>query len=366
MWLERTRFAALPIVVIVTLETIAIMAVLIGPAAAHEARPAIIDVTPVGPDDLAIRVVFDAAGFLARADGADHDDFDNLSASALVERLNERFDALESAITLIGPEGPLLLAMKGVGRPGVLELLAADLPVGIDLELVPSETLGAGLVRQIDPSSGEPISSAFAEPGESAAILAQRPAQTVMSVARTYLVAGFDHIIPKGLDHILFVVGLFLLSPAIRPLLVQVGLFTVAHTATLGLAASGVLAVPATIVEPLIAASIAFIAFETIKPGPLSRWRPFVIFGFGLLHGLGFASVLADFGLPAEQFAVALVAFNFGVEAGQIAVLGLCFLSVGLFLGRPWYRRAISIPASLMLACIGVYWFAERISGGLA
>lgn len=176
-----------------------------------------------------------------------------------------------------------------------------------------------------------------------------------------YVPVGFDHIVPKGLDHILFVLGLFFLSTRLRPLLWQVSAFTVAHTITLALGALGTVSVPAEIVEPLIAASITFVAIENVMTSALHRWRPLVVFGFGLLHGLGFASVLDEFGLPEGQFIPALLGFNVGVELGQLAVIAIAFLAVGYWFGRkPWYRSAIAVPASLVIATIGAWWFVER------
>jgi hypothetical protein len=116
-------------------------------------------------------------------------------------------------------------------------------------------------------------------------------------------------------------------------------------------------------VEFLIAASIAYVAIENLFTARLRPWRPALVFGFGLLHGLGFAGVLAEFGLPEEQFVLALVAFNVGVEIAQLTVIGLCFLAVGWAMRRPWYRPAIVAPASVAIAAMAVYWMAER--GGL-
>lgn len=143
-----------------------------------------------------------------------------------------------------------------------------------------------------------------------------------------YIPVGFDHIVPKGLDHILFVLGLFLLSTRMRPLIWQISAFTLAHTITLALAALGIVNIPGSIVEPLIALSIVYVAVENIFTDGLSRWRPAIIFGFGLLHGLGFASVLAEFGLPEGSFIPALIGFNIGVEVGQLAVIAVAFLCV--------------------------------------
>jgi hydrogenase/urease accessory protein HupE len=175
------------------------------------------------------------------------------------------------------------------------------------------------------------------------------------------MVAGFDHIIPKGLDHILFVIGLFLLTTQLRPLVMQVTMFTLAHTITLVMGALGYINLPGNFVEPLIAASIVFIAVENIFTDKLTPWRPFVIFAFGLLHGLGFASVLGDFGLPSSQFIPALIAFNIGVEIGQLVVIILCFFIVGFWFRNHYlYHRIIVIPASLAIAIIAFYWVLDR------
>lgn len=178
----------------------------------------------------------------------------------------------------------------------------------------------------------------------------------------SYIPVGFDHILPKGLDHILFVLGLFFLSLRMGPLLWQVTAFTAAHTVTLALGALGVVSIPGSIVEPIIAASIVYVGVENILSNGLSKWRPMVVFVFGLLHGLGFASVLGDFGLPSGQFVPALLGFNLGVELGQLTVIAAAFLAVGLWFGkRPWYQSYIANPASAVIALIGAYWVIERV-----
>jgi hydrogenase/urease accessory protein HupE len=119
--------------------------------------------------------------------------------------------------------------------------------------------------------------------------------------------------------------------------------------------------VSGSIVEPIIAASIVYVGIENVRQTELTRWRPVVIFVFGLLHGLGFASVLGEFGLPAGQFIPALIGFNIGVEVGQLTVIAIAFLAVGVWFGRKaWYRSFIAIPASLVIATIGAYWVVER------
>ena len=184
---------------------------------------------------------------------------------------------------------------------------------------------------------------------------------TRLEIARQYLWLGYTHILPKGLDHILFVLGLFLLSPRLKPLLLQVTAFTIAHSITLGLSIYGVLSLPSRIVEPLIALSIVYVAIENVITRELKPWRLALVFMFGLLHGLGFAGVLRELGLPRGEFLTALLTFNVGVELGQLTIIAAALLIVAPFMGQSWYRRRIVIPASCAIAAIGVYWTITRL-----
>ena len=189
-------------------------------------------------------------------------------------------------------------------------------------------------------------------------IAKQSFSQTVIE----YITIGFQHILPKGLDHILFILGLFFFSIALKPLFWQITMFTIAHTITLGLSINGILNLPANIVEPLIALSIAYIGIENIFSKRLKNSRLLLVFVFGLLHGLGFASVLNDFGLPNDDFVAALISFNIGVELGQLTIILGAFLLIGFwFKNKTWYRTSISSPASLLISAIGIYWFIERL-----
>ena len=181
-----------------------------------------------------------------------------------------------------------------------------------------------------------------------------------LEVARRYLWLGFVHIVPEGADHILFVLGLFLLSARLRPLVWQVTAFTVAHAATLTVAALGVVSLAPRLVEPLIALSIAYVAIENILTDRLTRWRPVVVFGFGLLHGLGFAGVLGELGLPERERLLALVTFNAGIELGQLAVLAAAAGTLGWFRAKPWYRRRLAVPTSAVIGLVGVTWAIQR------
>jgi hypothetical protein len=177
-----------------------------------------------------------------------------------------------------------------------------------------------------------------------------------------YLELGFTHIIPLGFDHILFIISLFLLSPKLKPIIWQATAFTVAHSITLGLAMFGVIKAPGYIVEPIIALSIVFVAVENIITAELKPTRLLIVFAFGLIHGLGFAGVLKDLGLPEKEFMNALISFNIGVELGQLAIIIAAWFLVGKWFNKkPSYRKYIVNPVSAVIALIALYWTVERI-----
>jgi len=183
-----------------------------------------------------------------------------------------------------------------------------------------------------------------------------------LAVIRQYLQLGFTHILPHGFDHILFVLGLFLLSTRWKPLLSQVTAFTIAHSITLGLTMYGVVSISPRIVEPAIALSIAYVAVENVMTTQLKPWRVGIVFAFGLLHGMGFAGVLRELGLPRSQFLTALITFNVGVELGQLAVIATAFLLVAQwYRAKPWYRQRLVVPASALIAATGVFWTVQRL-----
>ncbi|NBN94941.1 MAG: HupE/UreJ family protein [Verrucomicrobia bacterium] len=177
-----------------------------------------------------------------------------------------------------------------------------------------------------------------------------------------FLRYGFTHVLPEGLDHILFVLGLFLLSRSWKPVLTQVTAFTLAHSLTLGLAAAGMIKVPASIVEPIIALSIAAIAIENIFHPEYTRWRLVIVLIFGSIHGLGFASGLAEKPIPQDSFLLALTGFNVGVEAAQLAVIGLAFTFTFWIKDETKYRRFVVIPASALIALAGLIWAYQRLA----
>jgi hypothetical protein len=177
----------------------------------------------------------------------------------------------------------------------------------------------------------------------------------------TYLRLGFKHIVPQGLDHILFVLALFFLGLTWRKLIAQTTVFTVAHATTLFLSRYGIVHVPGQYVEPLIAFSIACIAIENIFRPKLGPARLTLVFAFGLVHGLGFAGSLSEVAFPKDQFLLALLGFNLGVDFGQLFIIALAFLAVGWWRDKPWFRNRITIPCCCAIAAVGLFWTVQRI-----
>lgn len=351
-------------------------------ATAHELNPTIADLS-VENGQVQLQLRLNAEAFLAGIDLDSLQDTDEASEAArydalqaqngtevakafaanvdsFLKGLSLQIDGAEIALDLTQIQTPAL-SIPDVARLS-LAIFTADMSQGAqDLTLSWGAGYGDMVLRQQgveDPYTG------FLKGGDTSPPIAfgGGSAQTAWQAFASYIPVGFDHILPKGLDHILFVLGLFFLSLKLGAMLWQVSAFTLAHTVTLALGALGWVTVPASIVEPLIAASIVYVGVENILSKGISRWRPVVVFGFGLLHGLGFASVLGDFGLPAGQFIPALLGFNIGVELGQLTVIAMAFLLVGMWFGqKPWYRKAIANPISGVIALVGLYWFIERV-----
>jgi hypothetical protein len=355
-----------------------------GAAAAHEVRPAVADVT-VSQTRVEMRlrlalepviVGMDLAGLGDTGESplaAEHDALRAAPPEAVSAALRAAWPRLAPDFVLIAGETPLAAEIAAVEIPEVgdvalprdsLLTLAADLPPdGSALRAGWAARLGPLVVRQAGEGATYAVyltDGALSDPMPRLGAAEEAP----LRAFGRYLVLGFEHIVPLGLDHILFVLGLFFYASRLGPLLWQVTAFTLAHTATLALATLGLVSVPAEIVEPLIAASIVYVAVENVlHRGRRSIGRPRVaiVFGFGLLHGLGFASVLGEIGLEPARLILGLVAFNIGVELGQLAVIAAAFLAVGLwFRGRAWYQPVIAAPASLAIAAVGGWWVVER------
>lgn len=213
-----------------------------------------------------------------------------------------------------------------------------------------------------DPLPGQPeVGSVGTEEDSSVQNPVPEQPGGISSTFFSFLRQGFVHVVPLGVDHILFVIGLFLLSRKWKPLLYQVSVFTIAHTLTLALATLGLVSLPSDVVEPIIAASIAFVALENIFVAKYRPYRLAVVFVFGLIHGLGFAGALSEFNLDPGSLLAGLLGFNLGVEFGQLAVIGLALIITLGIKDPATYRKIIVIPGSVLIALIGAYWTIERI-----
>ena len=266
-------------------------------------------------------------------------------------------------IEYLGPAEHDPTAPMGSGEPGLFRL-SGVIPEGAQRFQFAYSLVIDQYPMTLSVDRGEPVtrwllSGERSEPF----VLASLQPMTRLQVSGQYLRLGYTHILPKGLDHILFVLGVFLLSTRLKPMLLQVTAFTVAHTITLGLTIYGVVALSPAVVEPLIALSIAYVAIENLVTRELQPWRVALVFGFGLLHGMGFAGVLADLGLPRAEFVTALLSFNVGVEGGQLTVIGLAFGAVFQVHRKHWYRRWVVVPASLVIATTGIVWTTQRVVG---
>ncbi|MGB0965954.1 MAG: HupE/UreJ family protein [Litorivicinus sp.] len=340
------------------------------PAQAHEINPAVVDINLAGERNLSVR--FNIEPLLADVDlsqNANTDDSPNALAYEQLRALSDselvqRYQAKASAI------------WRALGLDGTVSDAQVTIEAQPDLELPRYAFLKADYtpptpwIWQAPATTGEIILrdnstrgyTALLAPGQASARLDAPISASEQFMV--YVLSGIEHIIPKGLDHILFVMGLFLFSAHWKPLLAQVSVFTAAHTLTLALASLQIVVISASIVEPLIALSIAYVAFENLQKKPRLARRLWLVLAFGLLHGLGFASVLQEFGLDGEFFVLSLVAFNIGVELGQLLVLLPMFILLGTWAHRQsWYRGAIKIPLSVAIGAVGLYWTFERVLG---
>jgi len=316
----------------------------------------------VDPDALLTRLQILATGDVASPhDRADRDRQLSTFGREFVRAVRLKFDNVPATPTF---EYRASSAFSEFAQAPSIVRLTGDVPAE-SKSVTFAYDLAAGTFALIARIGDSPVQTIWLEGSTDSApisLVAPPPPPRVSEVAFRYFSLGFTHILPKGLDHILFVVGLFLLSTRWRSVLLQVSTFTLAHSITLGLTIYGVVSLPARVVEPMIALSIAYVAIENLVTTELKTWRVALVFSFGLLHGMGFAGVLRDLGLPRSDFLAALVTFNLGVEAGQLAVVAIAFFLVAYWRRNALsYRRIIAQPASMAIALMGLYWTIQRL-----
>ena len=248
--------------------------------------------------------------------------------------------------------GVTLLLVAPLERPAAsLELTGPVFPFVANHETFVNVFAGGRLLRQDVLTLEHRVTRVYA-----------RGRAGTLAVLRTFVPAGIHHI-AIGPDHILFVLGLLLLGGGLARLLKIVTAFTAAHSITLALAAFEFVHVFSRVVEPLIALSIVFVAFETLRSrGGTADMRGPLAFGFGLVHGFGFASVLAEFGLPREALGWSLAGFNVGVEIGQACIVVMVAPALALLArGAPAVHARCVRLLALGIAAAGGFWFVQRL-----
>jgi len=313
-----------------------------------------------GKANVAISVTTDRQSLLLKL-GAGRTDAIASYARTLIDRLEFAADGTSLPLTLERVTTP-------AGKPDQIEVVLSATITGRAERLAWRTSLFSGYPVAIRPAGGPPPAADDYEWLGANEWSTPHSFQSSSSGphrwrrAASLIALGFTHIVPGGLDHVLFVLGLFLLASRTRTLLLQISAFTLAHSATLALAALGLVSVPSAIVEPLIAVSIAYIAIENLMTTSISKWRLAVVFGFGLLHGLGFAGALAELGISGTDLPVTLVGFNAGVELGQLAVVLAAAIVMRLLpVASVNRRRYLTNPASAGIAAMGVFWAVERV-----
>lgn len=355
-------------------------------AQAHQLRPAIISINFKSTTEVTIQIETNAEAILAGI-GSAHENTDNAPQVAVYRELRElSSQMLAKKFKLVADQYSKSLNLLLDGKTVAWQFISITVPKIGDTRSSRKSVIqyrsqyadnttsavwsyakkhGDAVVNFTSKGQKEKTSYWLVKgkPSPQYEIGVRAGSRTWYEVAWNYTKLGFIHIMPKGLDHILFVLGLFLLSRHLKPLLWQVTAFTLAHSITLALSIYGLINIPASIVEPLIALSIAYIGIENILTKELKPWRMLIVFLFGLLHGMGFAGVLAELGLPESEFITALISFNIGVELGQLSVILLAFITVfWLIKQKDLYRKIIIIPASLMIAMMGIFWTWQRLS----
>ena len=300
-----------------------------------------------------------------------YDDLRKLDPKQLLSEFENKFKNFENYIFLETKKNKYNPIINSIDVPQIEDLeLIRDSIININFKDIESdqfrffwsENFGPIILRVNSMEFGELHTELIKNSGYSSNITIEKNKNNFFKNFFNYLILGYEHILPKGLDHILFVLALFLLSSNIKTLILQISIFTIAHTITLFLGVFNVIKISSYIVEPIIALSIAYVGIENLFKNNLSKSRTIIVFLFGLLHGLGFAGILKDIGLAREYFISSLISFNIGVELGQLSVILIAYLLLAFpFQKKKWYQKFLTKPLSIIIAMIGLFWFLQRI-----
>ncbi|HKW02333.1 MAG TPA: HupE/UreJ family protein [Vicinamibacterales bacterium] len=345
---------------------IAIGCVLVAPIAAHPVATTTVAVAVDTGGRVVATITADANPLIAKLEALSFDPLPNQRATTPAERA-ARLDALRStllahvSLMFDGRAATLVAEPANVSDAGQATIRLAGFAPASARTLTWSSSLVYGsypvAVRTADGREGVQ----WLQAQETTEPVALAGADRTRAIGRG-LWLGFTHIVPNGIDHILFVLGLFLLGTKPGQLLAQVSAFTLAHSITLALSLYGVFSLPPRIVEPMIALSVAYVGVENLITSRLHPWRVAIVFGFGLLHGLGFAEALASLHLSRPEMLSTLISFNAGVEGGQLTVIAIAAAAMGLAarLHAGW-RRPVTAFSSGAIGLVGLFWTIQRL-----
>src|SRR5262245_36594146 len=257
-------------------------------------------------------------------------------------------------------DGTSLTEQDGVELSAVYQCMEPATAFSVRLALLAELSLGHR--HLVSASSGsQTVENVLYEAQPEVALTLAPSKGVARSVAPSLLRLGVEHIL-TGYDHLLFLLALVLIGGSLRSVLGVITAFTLGHSVTLAVAATGVWVPRPTLVEPAIALSIAYVGIENcVRPDMRRRWR--LTFLFGLVHGFGFAGALREVALSAAQVPLALASFNVGVEAGQLAVLAAVLPAVSWLGRRAWFAAHGVRLASMAISAAGLCWFVVRVSG---
>ena len=352
---------------------------------AHEIKPAIVEFNKV-KNQINIVLKFNAEAFLANIDASDYKETINFSNSikyselrllpgeTLKEKVFESRDQIINSIFIKTSKKQLNLKLVEINvleEKNIEKVRFTKVYLKTEIKFIETPiTFSAKKIfgplifknfSNIDTDTQKPQSQWIKPGNQTNQIEIIKEKTNFPNLLISGIWNGILHIIPYGFDHILFVLGLFFFSYKLKPLLIQVTTFTIAHSITLILGGLGYVTISPVIVEAIIAASIIWIGVENLFRKSMNISRIGVIFCFGLLHGLGFASMFKLIGLEGTDYFLNLLSFNVGIELGQIITLLPLIILIPLFNRLSWYRILIAIPASIIIALFGADMFIDRV-----
>jgi hydrogenase/urease accessory protein HupE len=342
-------------------------------AAAHDPGLSSLTVRPRSNDlEATLTLAVKDAAQLAELD----DDRDGIVTKAEFAQGRSQLEAVVATQMIVAPDGKVARPQSIRSRLDENNNVEVHLDFGgavfssleIQSKIISSLPLGHRQYLQVKNSAGETVfegllsAAADRVTAQFAATDANLSTREIGSSFANFVVLGVKHIL-TGYDHLLFLLGLLVVARGFFSSLSIITSFTVAHSITLAAATFNLAQIPSRIVEPLIAASIIYVGIENLLRSDVRKARQLVTFGFGLIHGFGFASVLREMGIGAGNGGVAmpLLSFNVGVELGQIMVAAVALPIIWKFRTSPVFIARWAPACSAAVVLLGSFWFVERV-----